>query len=137
MIANTGQHEGVEAPPVLLPSSLDGAAGGEQPLAGKTAGICWKVSPGFNFQHVVHSRQRCTKLSQQAHRIRQLCIKAGCKSRQAAVVAPAKRAALPCPNHPSPLQWFDDAAPAVAHACNAAVSLLEAKGLKVVEIQVR
>lgn len=33
-------------------------------------------------------------------------------------------------------QWFDDAAPAVAHACNAAVSLLEAKGLKVVEIQV-
>ncbi|KAI7839845.1 hypothetical protein COHA_006430 [Chlorella ohadii] len=73
VIANTGQHEGVEAPPVLLPSSLDGAAGGEQPLAGKTAGICWK--------------------------------------------------------------WFDDAAPAVAHACNAAVSLLEAKGLKVVEIQ--
>lgn len=41
------------------------------------------------------------------------------------------------PPHPSPLQWFDDAAPAVAHACNAAVSLLEAKGLKVVEIQVR
>ena len=37
----------------------------------------------------------------------------------------------------SPMQWFDDAAPAVAHACNAAVSLLEAKGLKVVEIQVR
>lgn len=37
---------------------------------------------------------------------------------------------------PSPAQWFDDAAPAVAHACNAAVSLLEAKGLKVVEIQV-
>ena len=36
-----------------------------------------------------------------------------------------------------PLQWFDDAAPAVAHACNAAVSLLEAKGLTVVEIQER
>lgn len=44
VIANTGQHEGVEAPPVLLPSSLDGGAGGDQPLAGKTAGICWKVS---------------------------------------------------------------------------------------------
>jgi Asp-tRNA(Asn)/Glu-tRNA(Gln) amidotransferase A subunit family amidase len=73
VVANTGQHEGVGAPPVLLPSSLDGSAGCDQSLAGKTAGICWK--------------------------------------------------------------WFDDAAPAVAHACNAAVSLLEAKGLKVVEIQ--
>lgn len=29
---------------MLLPSSLDGSAGGDQPLAGKTAGICWKVS---------------------------------------------------------------------------------------------
>lgn len=38
--------------------------------------------------------------------------------------------------HTLPPQWFDDAAPAVAHACNAAVSLLEAKGLRVVEIQV-
>lgn len=53
VIANTGQHEGLEAPPVLLPSSLDGAAGGEQPLAGKTAGICWKVgrsSRSFHFK---------------------------------------------------------------------------------------
>lgn len=38
--------------------------------------------------------------------------------------------------HTLPPQWFDDAAPAVAHACNAAVSMLEAKGLKVVEVQV-
>ena len=43
VVANTGQHEGVEAPAVLLPSSLDGGAGGSQPLEGKTAGICWKV----------------------------------------------------------------------------------------------
>lgn len=43
VVANTGQREGAGAPPVLLPSSLDGSAGGAQPLAGKTAGICWKV----------------------------------------------------------------------------------------------
>lgn len=126
MVANTGQHEGVAAPAVLLPSSLDGGAGGSQPLEGKTAGICWKVCP-------IISCVSCMALwsNRLLHGEPAVITARG----HSFILTDASAATKSC-CLPYPAQWFDDAAPAVAHACNAAVSLLEAQGLKVVEIQV-
>lgn len=43
LMANTGRPEGAPAPPpVTLPAPLPGAGG--KPLAGKRAGVYWKVS---------------------------------------------------------------------------------------------
>lgn len=112
LMGNTGQTPGTAAvaPPLLLPAGM--GSGGERPLEGRTAGICWKV--------------RCARLRQAGvWRLR-----GSPQQAPAAVVAllPATHTLLP------PLQWFDDASPAVAHACNAAVSLLEAAGLRVEEV---
>lgn len=107
LMANTGQRAATAAaaPPVLLPAGLHGQ--GDKPLAGRKAGVAWKV-------------RRCIAAFQYS-------------LRHAHQPARACSALAPPPPLP-PVQWFDDAAPAVAHACNAAISLLEARGLEVVEV---
>lgn len=47
LMANTGQAEGTPAPSLVLPNLQSTALiAGERPLAGKRAGVCWKVRPG-------------------------------------------------------------------------------------------
>lgn len=146
LMANTGQNLGAVAPPpVMLPAALGGSgnsAGSGKPLAGMRAGICWKVRSGWG-RHGCRQQQRWQWQAAHLHaggilleHVRGWGMMPGIP--QLATLVPQAcppSGLLPC-LLPCLPQWFDDAAPAVADACRAAVQLMEADGLELVELAV-